>query len=173
MRWLDGIPDSMDVESEWTLGVGDGQGGLVCCNSWGRKESDMTERLNWTELKGSWWSTPHTVYANILGELYVKCQYIIFLKHSDWCKTRFLRWPGRILGLTSWEILASVLTYDLISAIRSITCSVEFSSVTQSCPTLCDPMNRSTPGLPVHHQLPESTQTHVHWVGDALQLFTF
>ena len=37
-------------ESEWTLGVGDGQGGLVCCNSWGRKESDTTERLNWTEL---------------------------------------------------------------------------------------------------------------------------
>ena len=43
------------------------------------------------------------------------------------------------------------------------------SSVTQSCPTLCDPMNWSTPGLPVHHQLPESTQTHVHWVGDAIQ----
>ena len=44
-----------------------------------------------------------------------------------------------------------------------------FSSVAQSCPTLCDPMNCSTPGLPVHHQLPESTQTHVHWVGDAIQ----
>ena len=43
------------------------------------------------------------------------------------------------------------------------------SSVTQSCSTLCDPMNRSTPGLPVHHQLPESTQTHVHRVGDAIQ----
>ena len=40
--------------------------------------------------------------------------------------------------------------------------SVQFSSVTQSCPTLCDPMNRSTPGLPVHHHLPEFTQTHVH-----------
>ena len=37
-------------ESEWTLGVGDGQGGLVCCDSWGRKESDTTERLNWIEL---------------------------------------------------------------------------------------------------------------------------
>ena len=48
--------------------------------------------------------------------------------------------------------------------------SVQFSSVAQSCPTLCDPMNRSTPGLPVHHQLPEFTQTHVHWVGDAIQL---
>ena len=47
--------------------------------------------------------------------------------------------------------------------------SVQFRSVTQSCPTLCDPMNRSTPGLPVHHKLPEFTQIHVHWVGDAIQ----
>ena len=43
-HWLDGR------ESEWTPGVGDGQGGLACCNSWGRKESDTTEQLNWTEL---------------------------------------------------------------------------------------------------------------------------
>ena len=42
-------------------------------------------------------------------------------------------------------------------------------SVIQSCPTLCDPMNCSTPGLPVHHQLPEFTQTHIHRVGDAIQ----
>ena len=48
-------------------------------------------------------------------------------------------------------------------------CSVQFSSVIQSCPILCDPMNRGTPGLPVHHQLLESTQTHVHWVDDAIQ----
>ena len=47
--------------------------------------------------------------------------------------------------------------------------SVQFSSVSQSCLTLCDPMDRSTPGLPVHHQLLESTQTHVHRVGDAIQ----
>ena len=47
--------------------------------------------------------------------------------------------------------------------------SVQFSSVARLCPTLCDPMSRSTPGLPVHHQLLESTQTHVHQVGDAIQ----
>ena len=47
--------------------------------------------------------------------------------------------------------------------------SVQFSSVAQSCPTLCDPMNCSTPGLPVHHQLPEFTQTHVRRVRDAIQ----
>ena len=48
------------------------------------------------------------------------------------------------------------------------TYSVQFSSLF-ACPSLCDPMNRSTPGLPVHHQLPEFTQTHVHQVGDAIQ----
>ena len=47
--------------------------------------------------------------------------------------------------------------------------SVHFSSIAQSCPALCDPMNHSMPGLPVHHQLPESTQTHVHRVSDAIQ----
>ena len=47
--------------------------------------------------------------------------------------------------------------------------SLQFSSVARSCPTLCDPMNRSTPGLPVYHQLPEFTQTHIHRVSDAIQ----
>ena len=52
--------------------------------------------------------------------------------------------------------------------IRYLKFAVQFSSVAQSCLTLCDPMNHSTPGLPVHHQLPESTQTHVHRVDDAI-----
>ena len=47
--------------------------------------------------------------------------------------------------------------------------SVQFSSVAQLCPTLCDPMNCSTPGFPVHHQLQGFTETHVHWVSDAIQ----
>ena len=46
---------------------------------------------------------------------------------------------------------------------------IQFSSVAQSCPTLCYPMNHSTPGLPVHHQFSEFTQIHVHWVNDAIQ----
>ena len=50
----------------------------------------------------------------------------------------------------------------LLQIVRDREASVQFSSVAQSCPTLCDPMNRSTPGLPVHHQLPDFTQTHVH-----------
>ena len=58
---------------------------------------------------------------------------------------------------------------------HTIFSSVQFShsdqirSVAQSCPTLCDPMNHSMPGLPVHHQLPEFTETHVHRVSDAIQ----
>ena len=55
------------------------------------------------------------------------------------------------------------------SSLQEIFCLVTLSSVVQSCPTLCDPMNCSTPGLPVHHQLPEFTQTHVHRVSDAIQ----
>ena len=47
--------------------------------------------------------------------------------------------------------------------------SLQFSSVIQSCLTLCNPMNHSTPGLPVHHQLPELTRTHIHWVSNAIQ----
>ena len=50
-----------------------------------------------------------------------------------------------------------------------ISLSISFSLVSQSCLTLWDPMDRRTPGLPVHHQLPKSTQTYVHWVGDAIQ----
>ena len=61
----------------------------------------------------------------------------------------------------------SSLNMSSVSVI--LTCSVQSSSVTQSCPTLCDPMNRSMPGLPVHHQLPEFTQIHVHRVSDAIQ----
>ena len=53
--------------------------------------------------------------------------------------------------------------------LKTLFSSVQLSSVTQSCPTLCDPMNHSTPGLPVHHQLSEFTQTHIDRVSDAIQ----
>ena len=53
---------------------------------------------------------------------------------------------------------------------KELKSSVQFSSVAQWCPTLCDPMNHSTPGLPVHYQVPEFTQRHVHRIGDATQL---
>ena len=64
---------------------------------------------------------------------------------------------------------AGTMFSNLGRTARSCEHSVQFSSVAQSCPTLCDPMDCSTPGLPVHHQPLEFTQTHVHWVGDAIQ----
>ena len=88
--------------------------------------------------------------------------------------------PGRLQSMESqrvghdWSNLAHMHTL-LSTAVSQGSLSrvqlswVEFSSVAQSCPTLWDPMNCSTPGLPVHHQLPEFIQTHVHQVGDAIQ----
>ena len=65
----------------------------------------------------------------------------------------------------------TLLFYKWIPVYRfqNVLKSLQFNSVAQPCPTLWDPMNRSTPGLPVHQQLPEFTQTHVHWVSDAIQ----
>ena len=80
--------------------------------------------------------------------------------------------------LSRWESFLLFLVYlQFISWMGAGSCrcffyscgAVQFSSVTQSCRTLCDPMNCSMPGLPVHHQLLESTQTHVHQVSDAIQ----
>ena len=64
---------------------------------------------------------------------------------------------------------ASVIPQIKNPKVPNLFSSVQFSSVSQSCPTLCDTMNCSTPGLPVHRQLLEFTQTHVHWVDDAIQ----
>ena len=74
------------------------------------------------------------------------------------------------LILQQWTLSALFLSKTLYSAFTNkMFSSVHFSSVAQSCPTVCDPMNRSMPGLPVHHQLPEFTRTHVHRVSDAIQ----
>ena len=62
-----------------------------------------------------------------------------------------------------------VVKINLNNECKMLRISISISSVAQSCPTLCDPMNHSTPGLPVHHQHPEFTQTQVHRVSDAIQ----
>ena len=80
-----------------------------------------------------------------------------------------------MLGWTTWSSShkqhAAMLETSPFSFWTHSTYSLHhiISSVTQSCPNLCDPMDRSMPGLPVHHQLPEFTQTLVHWVSDAIQ----
>ena len=68
--------------------------------------------------------------------------------------------PGKPLGFTEKLV-------ELVNKPHSY--GIHFSAVAQWCPILCDPMDCSTPGLPVHHQLPEPTQTHIHRVGDAIQ----
>ena len=67
-----------------------------------------------------------------------------------------------LVGYSLWGCKESNMTEQLTHRQATADVSVQFSSVAQSCPTLCDPMNSSTPGLPVHHQLPEFTQTHVY-----------
>ena len=73
-HWLDGH------ESEWSPGVGDGQGGLACCDSWHRKESDTTERLNWTEL--NWTNSWHVVGIQIFTE-WINERIFVFKRHLD------------------------------------------------------------------------------------------
>ena len=75
--------------------------------------------------------------------------------------------PHEFQKHAKWQKPVTKTTYCMISFMWNL--PVQFSSVTQSCPTLWDPMNHSTPGLPVHHQLLEFTQTHVHRVSDAIQ----
>ena len=80
---------------------------------------------------------------------------------QDWKRSVFIPIPkkGNAKECSNYHTIALIIDVS----------SVQFSLVAQSCPTLCYPMNRGTPGLPVHHQLPEFTQTHVHQVGDDIQ----
>ena len=104
---------------------------------------------------------------------------LIFLSRWGlvWLGSSFLslmRLPLLIPGLFSWHpVLMSLAVSSepgqLLGVGGSTALGVVFSSVAQSHPTLCDPMNCSTPGLPVHHQLPQFTPTHVHRVGDTIQ----
>ena len=88
-------------------------------------------------------------------------------------QSRGLEWAAiSFSGGSSWpkdKTQVSHIVGGFFTVWATLGVSVQFTSVTQSCPTLCDPMNHSTPGLPVHQQCLEFTQTHVHWVGDAIQ----
>ena len=75
-----------------------------------------------------------------------------------------------LLSVSSDLCILDILWVELHNRWPFVSDFCQFSSVSQLCPTLCDPMDYSTPGLPVHHQLPEFTQTHVHWVSYAIQL---
>ena len=88
---------------------------------------------------------------------------LIFIMDNKYCQLLFYFF----LIFYYWSILT--LQCCVSFCFTRVWISYQFSSVTQLCPTVCDPMDCSTPGLPVHHQLPEFTQTHAHWVSDAIQ----
>ena len=94
--------------------------------------------------------------------LYIFCQNYFQVQYI------FTAILNNIFFLYNYIFLLSFLGCRYVFCIF-LTSSVQFSSVAKLCPTLCDPMNCSTPGLPVHHQLPEFTQTHNHRVSDAIQ----
>ena len=100
----------------------------------------------------------------VVVRLYARCYWCKHLINNPCPRDRGAWWAAIFGVAQSWTWLKRFSRSRMPG--RS---SVQFSSVTQSCPTLCDPMNRSTPGLPVHHQLPEFTQTHIHRVSDAIQ----
>ena len=92
-----------------------------------------------------------------------------FPRQAYWSESPFTCPGDRPISGIKPESPAWQVDSLLLSHLRSPLKNFQFGSVTQSCPTLCNSMNRSTPGLPVHHQLLEFTQTHVHRVGDAIQ----
>ena len=102
---------------------------------------------------------PELAPSSSMGFLYARP----IFSHSSHPCARYLAIRSMSYALESDEIIY------LVNPKQSAYLSHSFSSVTQSCPILCVPMNCSTPGLPVHHQLLEFTQTHVHRVGDAIQ----
>ena len=99
-------------------------------------------------LSGRFTTEPFTLLKNYYGPQKSFCVLGLFLIFT-------------LLDVKIWNI-KNVINSFKNNKIYVLIVSVQFSSVAQSCPSLCDPMNHSTPGLPVHHQLPESTQTHVH-----------
>ena len=82
----------------------------------------------------------------------------LITSNLPWFMGQTFQVPMQYCSLQHWTLLS-----------LPETSTVQLSSATQLCPTLCDPIDCSTPGLPVPHQLPEFTQTHLHWVGDAIQ----
>ena len=124
---------------------------------------DMRCRFNPWVRRSSWWRVWQLTPVFMPGESHGQMSLV---GYSPWgCKT--VRYNLR----TKWKQILNESVNKKSTKLKpgSKLSSVQFSSVAQSCPTLCDPMNRSTPGLPVHHQLPEFTQTHVHRVSDAIQ----
>ena len=138
---------------------------------------------------GAWWAAVHGVpksrtrLNNFTFTFHFHALEEEMATHSSVLAWRIpgTREPGGLPSMRShrvghdWSDLAAAVNNFISSCLKHRTLSsycvrkIRDQIVALSCPTLCDPMNCSTPGLPVHHQLPEFTQTHVHWVRDAIQ----
>ena len=118
----------------------------------------IMDSMTWVWVNsGSWWWTGRPDVLWFMGSQRVR---------HDWVTE--LNWKSRGITFPKKVSIVKAMVFPIVMC-QSENWNIQFNSVAQSCPTLCDPMNHITPGLPVHHQLPESTQTHVHWVGDAIQ----
>ena len=131
-------------------------GGTVfppCCLTWGQTMVEV--------IKIMWFFENYSFISTLVGQ---GCFYFLLgIRKSNVCviwRYLFIFNENAILWIVfnrEWWLLLSIVTNN------------QFSSVAQSCPTLCNPMDCSTPNFRVHHQFPELAQTHVHWVGDAIQ----
>ena len=176
-------------EFEWTPGDGDGQGGLACCNSWGLKESDTTERLNWTESANG--TPPLPMAQQIKNPPAMQETQVWSLGREDPLEEEMaahssilaweISWTERLsdyspkgckesdtvewltaaaestnIALVSWSRWKSdMCLIPFLIVWQNIANTKCYCSVSQLCPTLCDPMDCSTPGFPVLHHLPE------------------
>ena len=112
---------------------------------------------------------PFHSWVDVILPLSVSREGVFLSLHSQ-SKTGMAPWKNHFTSQYSKAFSVWNVTFHKRFCMYSESISsVQFSSVTQLCPTLCDPINCSTPGLPVHHQLLEFTPTHIHWVGDAIQ----
>ena len=137
MRWLDGLDGH---EFERTLGVGDGQGGLACCNSWGLKESNMTEWLNWTELNWTEWCWTHFPKLNHhLGDFFEKYHFAyVFLG----CRLFFYHF--KMYRHVCYSVFKLFIRYVHAYVLSPF----------QSYPTFCHAMDCSLPGFCVQGDSP-------------------
>ena len=129
-------------------GESQGRGSLVGCRLWDRTESDTTEA---TYSSSSQW-----LMASIKALGGEGNSASVHVKHPQ-------------VGINARDNFRLSISTPAPTQGGPQSTSVQFSSVAQLCPTLCNPINCSTPGLPIHHQLPEFTHTHVHQVSDAIQ----
>ena len=122
-HWLNGR------ESEWTPGVGDGQGGLACCESWGHKESDTTEWLNWTELNSAL-KLPHfPCYkeCRVTGLSFSFCKWRIFIPRTDWWASEFFNVINVSVTLLEYILSFRWIFYSFVTkAFQAIKCILYF-----------------------------------------------